>query len=252
MALAAAHFQTGAAARERAALLWLEALEEDGEPAAPHIVASDAMHRQVVTQYVPVNDKPGPSKALLQSAPLTRERRPRTFTRAWLTDDTVFLSWPDAEPDIDIRRALDGLCAKVTRIGHSSSLVQVWVADNGEIGETSWAPDEERAEMYLRIAAPGTLEHLEQRYNERAVGRFTSLTAIADDPSDKKAQREAKSRLKEEFGEGPPARLRPSLSISRSYARPASRDVDAPAPGSAFSPHLIVRTLERNDSIYRH
>jgi hypothetical protein len=78
------------------------------------------------------------------------------------------------------------------------------------------------------------------------------LTAIADDPSDKKAQREAKSRLKEEFGEGPPARLRPSLSISRSYARPASRDVDAPAPGSAFSPHLIVRTLERNDSIYRH
>ena len=252
MALAAAHFQTGADARERAALLWLEAIEKGGEPAAPLIVASDAMHRQVVTQYVPVNDKPGPSEALLQSAPLTRERQPRTFTRAWLTDDTVFLLWPDAEPDGDTRRVLEDLCAKVTRIGHSSSLVQMWMSDDGEVGEPSWTPDDDRAEIYLRIAVAGTLDHLEQRYNADAVGRFASLTAIADDPSEKRAQSEAKARLKEEFGERPPARLRPSLSISRGYARPAPRDVDRPARGTAFSPHFIVRTLERKDGPYRH
>jgi CRISPR-associated protein Csb2 len=130
MALAAAHFHTGADVRERAALLWLEALEKDGEPAAPLIVAADAMHRQVVTQYAPVNDKAGPSKALLQSAPLTRERQPRTFTRAWLADDTVFLLWPDAEPDGDTRTALEALCAAATAPAMSALAIarrQAWL-----------------------------------------------------------------------------------------------------------------------------
>lgn len=262
MALAAAHFQTGADARERAALLWLEALEKDGEPVAPRIVASDAMHRQVVTQYVPVNDSNDGFKiknkkiVVFQEIGQTgvrRERQDRTFTRAWLTDDTVFLLWPEAEPDDLARDALEGLCAKVSRIGHSSSLVQMWMADKGEIGKPGWTPDDDRAEIHLRIAVAGTLDHLEQRYNAEAVGRFASLTALADDPSDKKGQREAKDRLKEEFGAGPPARLRPSLSIARGYARPTPRDTDEPARGSVFSPqHLIVRVLERKDSDYRH
>jgi CRISPR-associated protein Csb2 len=81
MALAAAHFQTGADPGEREALLWLQSLKKDGEPAAPCIVAPDAMQRGVVSHYVPVNDKAGPSTAMLQSAPLTRERQPRTFAR---------------------------------------------------------------------------------------------------------------------------------------------------------------------------
>src|SRR5262249_43829647 len=89
MALAAATYETVADPREREALRWLQSLEKDGEPAAPCIVAPDAMQRAAVTHYVPVNDKPGPSKSMLQSAPLTRDRRPRTFARAWLTDDTV-------------------------------------------------------------------------------------------------------------------------------------------------------------------
>lgn len=49
-----------------------------------------------------------------------------------------------------------------------------------------------------------------------------------------------------------PPTQRPSLSIARGYARAAPSDVDAPARGSAFSPHLIVRVLERKDSVYRH
>jgi CRISPR-associated protein Csb2 len=220
MALAAAHFQTGADARERAALLWLEALENDGEPAAPRIAAADAMHRQVVTQHVPVNDKSGPSKALLQSARLTRERQPRIFTRAWLTDDTVFLMWPDTEPDAVTRAALAGLCAKVTRIGHSSSLVQMWIADKGEASEASWVPDHDRAEIHLRIAVPGTLEYLEQRYNAEAAERYADLKCIEEAPPDKKALKAAKDRLKEEFGQGPPARLvRASPSAVAMHAR---------------------------------
>lgn len=128
MALVASHFETGAEPREREALLWLQSLEKDGEPAAPCIVAPEAVQRAVVTHYVPVNDRPGPSKAMLQSVPLTRERRPRTFARAWLADDIVHMVWLDAEPTEMVRDALDALCAKVTRIGHSSSLVQMWIA----------------------------------------------------------------------------------------------------------------------------
>src|SRR5262249_1438029 len=84
MALAAAHFVIGADPREREALIWLQSLERDGEPVAPSIFAADVVHRAVVMHYVPINDKPGPSKTLLQSVPLTRERQRRTFTRAWL------------------------------------------------------------------------------------------------------------------------------------------------------------------------
>jgi CRISPR-associated protein Csb2 len=126
------------------------------------------------------------------------------------------------------------------------------MADAEEIGELNWVPDEDRTEISLRVAVPGTLEYLEQCYNAQAVERFASLKVVADDPSDKKAQKEARQRLKEEFSDEAPARLWPSLSISRGYARPAAPDTDKPARGSVFSPHLIVRTLERKEGRYRH
>jgi CRISPR-associated protein Csb2 len=74
------------------ALEWLENL------GSPQMRASGGEARAVVTHYVPVNDAAGPSKAMLQSVPLTRDRQPRTFARTWLDDDTVWLVWPDAEP----------------------------------------------------------------------------------------------------------------------------------------------------------
>jgi CRISPR-associated protein Csb2 len=115
MALAATHFQTGADPSERAALCWLENLEDRDQRKAPAIVASDVTHRAAVVQYVPVNDDSGHSTAALQSAPLPRARQPRTFARAWLESDTVFLFWPEAEPDEAVRSALAALCSKVSR-----------------------------------------------------------------------------------------------------------------------------------------
>src|ERR1043166_7679696 len=86
MALAAAYFQTGRDPDERAALVWLEGLNE-----APAIRAGACIERALVTHYVPVNDKAGPAKVLLQSAPLTRDRQARTFARAILDDDMAYL-----------------------------------------------------------------------------------------------------------------------------------------------------------------
>ncbi len=254
MALAAAHFQTESEPSEREALLWLEGLDP-----APAICASECAERAVVTHYVPVNDKAGPSKALLQSAPLTRDRQPRTFARAHLESEIAYVVWPSAEPSQPIRQALESLCSKVTRIGHSSSLVQMWIVAPGEGGEDralkepNWVPDERRATVHLRVPGPGTLADLERRYNGQALDLFAELQVTAADDSDKKAQKAALKRLNEEFPDGAPAQLRPQLSAYRGYARAASSgDQATSAPGTVFSPHPVILTLEREDGPYRH
>lgn len=247
MAMAAAYFETGADPIERQALEWLEALDQ-----APLMKVPEAIQRAVVTHYVPVNDKAGPSTAMLQSAPLARDRQPRTFARAWLETDTAFLVWPDAKPDGRILLGLKSLCAKVTRIGHSSSLVQMWVAQPEEVGEPNWVPDEDRAVIRLRIATPGTLVDLERRYNGQALATYVALKAAAEDDSDHKARKAAKNRLKEEFPNGPPRQERPRLTITQGYARPNPSEEAVTVPGSVFDPHLIIVSLEPGDTPYRY
>ncbi len=245
MALAAAHFATGDDPAERAALEWLESLP------APELVAPDAIERPVVTHYVPVNDKAGPSKAPLQSANgLTRTRQPRTFARAWLADDTVFLSWPDAAPDKQQYAALAALAGKVTRIGHSISLVQMWATQEPPAAKANWLPDEARATKRLRVPGDGSLRYLERQFNRAGVDEFFTLTALAEHPTDKTVQRAAKTVLKEKFQNQPPARLRPELSLSHGYA-PRADVAESAAPGTVFDPRLFVLQLRRLDGPYR-
>jgi CRISPR-associated protein Csb2 len=248
MALAAAHFLTGEEPAEREALEWLENIST-----APSVRAGDAIARAVVTQYVPVNDKKAhESKAFLQSAPLPRVRQERTFARAFLDSDTVYLSWEAIDPPEAILRALETLSFKVSRIGHSSSLVQMWLATAGEVGEANWVPDDDRAELHLRVPAPGTLEDLERRYRRDAVETWADLQVTAADAADKKAQKAARKRLKEEFPDGPPAQLHPELSLYQGYSRAGAPRGDVAAPGTVFSPHLTVLALKREDGPYRH
>jgi len=252
MALAAAHFQTGADPAEREALTWVERLEE-----TPVIRAGSHVERRPVTQYVPVNDRPGdrstPPTAPIQSAPqLARGRQPRTFARAFLEDDVVYMAWPSAEPPEPVRDALRALCSKVTRIGHSSSLVQMWLAAGDEVSEPTWAPNEERAAVYLRVPGRGTLAELERAYNGKAVEGYADLLVAAADDTDRKVQRAAKKRLKEGFPGGAPPQLRPRLSVYRGYAPvDAAREADS-GRGTVFSPHPIVLTLEREDGAQRY
>jgi CRISPR-associated protein Csb2 len=248
MALAAAHFETGADPSEREALEWFEKLDSP-----PLIHAAAASPRALVTHYVPVNDKAGPAKAILQSAPaLTRDRQERTFARAWLDDEVVYMSWPDAEPPDATRAALGRLCGKVTRIGHSASLVQMWLAFSDEIKDPTWVPDAERAEIYLRVAGPGTLEYLERCYNAVEVEKWGDLKVKASDEADKAAQTAAKKSLKEKYpNNGRPVRRRPELRNFEGYARPYPSAGTATAPGTVFSPHFIARTIERESGPYR-
>ena len=245
MALAAAHFQTGAEPTERKALEWLEGLP------APLLRAGAAHPRAAVTHYVPVNDAAGPSKALLHSLPLSRDRQPRTFARAWLDDEVVYFAWREAEPSAELRLSLESLSAKVTRLGHSSSLVQMWTATPDEVPGPNWQPDTDRAEVHLRVVGPGTIEDLERRYNQHGTDGFADLLLAADDDSDKAAQKAARKRLKSEFQNEPPPRIRPELSLYQGYARVELTAAKPAVPGTVFSPHLIVLVQEPKEGPYQ-
>lgn len=266
MALAAAHFQTGADRSEREALRWLDGSTRGGEISPPQIAAPDAMQRAIVTRFVPVNprledekkarkkeEKKGKSPPPpLQSVPgWIRTRQERTFARAWLEEDTVYCLWPDLDPPEVHRQALAQLCAKVTRIGHSSSLVQMWLAGSGETIEPNWLPDEERATLRLRIAGPGTLEFLEREYNAMAVEDYACLQVAAKTATNDKDRKSARKQLKERYGNNQPPRQRPRLSLYHGYARSDARAESKAAPGSLFSPHYIALRLEREESSYR-
>ncbi|MGH8644131.1 MAG: type I-G CRISPR-associated protein Csb2 [Gammaproteobacteria bacterium] len=251
MALAATHFQTGADTAERAALLWLEGVERGGEISAPAIAAQEATHRAIVKHYVPVNDKAGPSKALLHSLPLTRDRQDRVFARAWLEDDRVYMHWPHLDPPAHHRNALAGLCYKVTRIGHPSSLVQMWLAEADEIGEPNWVPDDMRAIVRLRILGPGTLDYLEQQYNAAAVEDYGNLKVTEMQADNLRARRAARNRLREAYGNQPPRQQRPQLSLYQGYARPAQETATASVANTFFSPYLLVLQLGAKQGPYQ-
>src|SRR5690606_26706374 len=158
--------------------------------------------------------------------------------------------WPDLDPPESHRRALEKLCGKVTRIGHSSSLVHVWLANEEEIREPDWMPDDDRAAVHLRIAGPGTLAYLEQEYNAIAIDGYANLRVEAETAADNKTRKNARKKLKEQYDNQPPPQQPPRLSLYQGYARPASTEEEA-ARGSVFSPYLIVTRLEREDGPFR-
>jgi CRISPR-associated protein Csb2 len=164
MAMAAAHFHTQGGVEERRALEWLQSQSE-----APHLQVPEFAYRRSsqtrvpLETYVPVNDTHG---GILQ-----RSRQPRSFPTARLFDDKVYLVWNSDAP-AEIRHALEALCAKVTRIGHSSSLVQMWLLDKEEQVQPTLIADNQLSDRKLRVAGSGTLEYLEQSFS---AGRYPRL-----------------------------------------------------------------------------
>ncbi|MBL1263960.1 type I-G CRISPR-associated protein Csb2 [Methylomicrobium sp. RS1] len=142
MALAAAWFETGQDKQEGEALRWLESIS-----VPPQIAASGAELRKTVISYVPINDvalagkkkidelKDNANTQLddLKAAGLYllaeyRLRQPRSFPIAIPHNPVVHLIWPVKIPDLH-RLALIDLSRKVTSVGHSASLVQMWLED---------------------------------------------------------------------------------------------------------------------------
>ena len=232
MAMAAAYFEsrpepseTSALAEwreEESALRWLEEL------GPPTILGSPEIDRRAVLDvYVPPNDM-GPSKRT--SIPAYRtNRQPRTFPKVRPRQSTLFLHWPDAEPADAHRAALNRVCAKVIRIGHSSSLVRMWVDDEAPVATSGWVPVREAnlaaAEERFRTVGPGCLEYLREQHNGEAAERFYEFCTRIESATGKKDKDQAKAEFQAVFGTkfaksvAAPASRRPTLSMTQAYQR---------------------------------
>lgn len=89
-----------------------------------------------------------------------RTRQVRTFPVVLPETPTFAFLWPTADPSPH-RPALERLCARVTRLGHSSSLVRCVVVDR-DVTPTLVPSDE--GDVVLRVVGPGQLERLDRAF----------------------------------------------------------------------------------------
>ena len=230
MALAAAYFETinqgYDSQAERAALEWLATL------APPDIAIPAHSLRDVRDTYVPVNDQSS------ENALLRRTRQPRSFPRVYVGDNPVTFVWNvDPASAADHIHALECLCRRVTRIGHSSSLV--WARLQRTVGDVlpSLVCDDNAFSERLRVVDTGSLERLEHAYNKAASDAFAEIrSTIAN--SKGAEQKKLKAKLAESFPAGTPKSLRPVVSLWQGY-----RTQNAPQAGictSVFDERMVV------------
>ena len=107
---------------------------------------------------------PAPAKKAIETAqallPERRTRHKRTFPVVVPARSTFAFLWPEAAP-ADHVEALQSLCGRVTRLGHSSSLVRCTLIER--VIEPSLVP-RSTGEHTLRVVGPGQLERLEEAY----------------------------------------------------------------------------------------
>ncbi len=224
MAMAAAHFESGAEARLRAALEWIESAPP------PAIYASDAFERSPVRTYVPANDE---AKGILN-----RSRQERSFPRIRPHEDSVYFIWREPVAP-EIRSAMEELCSRVTRVGHSISAAQMWVLDEGAEPSANWLPMDGMAEMRMRVAEPGTLRALEESFNGAAIERYDEL---ADAMARAKGKEKARLRreMQSEFPAGRPVSRRPQLTRWVGYGRPGGAALGAGTVSGPFDEDFVV------------
>ncbi|MFP4069769.1 MAG: type I-U CRISPR-associated protein Csb2 [Opitutales bacterium] len=262
MAMAAAYFESRpdpseasvmeSWAAEEAALRWLEDLE------APAIFGSEKVDRRDVLEvYVPPNDM-GPTKRTVIPAYRTN-RQPRTFPKVRPHQDTLYLHWPNTQPTDTQRAALERICAKVIRIGHSSSLVRMWVSAEPPDQQSGWVPARERngsiSREHFRMPGPGCLDYLREQYNGEAVERFYDFHTRIESAKGKRDKDQAKAEFKREFGIPwkpslpPPASRRPVLSMTQAYQRVSSAPDELTPASTVFDDTLLILDKREGPSL---
>jgi CRISPR-associated protein Csb2 len=123
---------------------------------------AEAALEKVKREAVAIDTRPS-DKALAMAIALLPERRTRqvrTFPAVLPETPTFAFLWPTADPSPH-RAALEHLCARVTRLGHSSSLVRCSVVDRDII--PTLVPYDE-GDVVLRTVGPGQLERLNRAF----------------------------------------------------------------------------------------
>jgi CRISPR-associated protein Csb2 len=162
MALVAGWGESGEDADQRAALEWLETLDQ---PALA--VPLDVSQRTSFTSYVPVNDdsspmgKKGPFGAM-GGLPIGRNRQPRQFPAVVPDPPTLFLIW-NVDIPANLRPALEKVCGQATYLGHSATPVRVWIEDQPPA--PTLIPADNGASHHLRMFGNGRLAYLKNRFD---------------------------------------------------------------------------------------
>lgn len=120
--------------------------------------ALEKVRRDAVT----IDHKPS-DKALKTAIALMPERRTRhlrTFPVVLPETPTFAFLWPKADPK-DHRAALTRLCARVTRLGHSSSLVRCTMVERDML--PTLVPSDD-GDVVLRVVGPGQLDRLDRAF----------------------------------------------------------------------------------------
>lgn len=271
MALVAAHYETRPLAEDGAAALaaWaeerrcLEWLEQQDAPSMHCVQVPKEQRRSVVKFYVPVNDttlttrpagvKDAEMRSALGVMPAFRSKQERTFPAISLgiedQRNRVHLIWRETQLPTELAPAFQRLTAKVIRVGHSSSLTMVWIADASAVPPATLLPESSakasRNAIKLRSIVPGFLADLDQRFNAEEINTFFDLSAKIQTTTGA-ARNKVKETFKERFGEdwrasvAAPVRRPPFVGVSQSYSESQSEDVQ-PTP-TIFDPEIIVLT----------
>ncbi|QDU47879.1 type I-G CRISPR-associated protein Csb2 [Gimesia panareensis] len=115
--------------------------------------------------------------------PQFRGKRPRTFPTTWVGDAISYVRWSSVDDLQQHTPALRRLCSKVTRIGHASSLVRMWIADElpgDDEPIQSWEPTDTIAELYVRKVSPNFFESLKGLYGEDVRMQHEQLSAAIE------------------------------------------------------------------------
>lgn len=126
--------------------------------------AKNAEAKLIAARNAPNIVEANPSDKALETArallPERRTRQARTFPVVIPETPVFAFVWQDSDPG-EQRAALERLCARVTRLGHSSSLVRCTVVDR-EIVPTLVPSD--TGHITLRVVGGGQLERLEAAF----------------------------------------------------------------------------------------
>jgi len=120
--------------------------------------ALETVKREAVAVHVQPSDKA--LKTATALLPERRTRQVRTFPVVLPETPTFAFLWPTADPSSH-RAALQQLCARVTRLGHSSSLVRCNVVDRAR---TPMLVPSDEGDVVLRVVGPGQLERLDRAF----------------------------------------------------------------------------------------
>lgn len=154
--------------RETETVEALEALRTEGTATAAKLrsaekAVTDARSRYAAELLRASSEATANAASLAVAAALLPEgrvRQPRSFPSVTPDDPCVHLVWPRAEAGVHAA-ALATLAARVTRLGHSASLVAVRVVDRPP--SPNWWPSD-TGEQVMRSVAPGQLQRLVQAW----------------------------------------------------------------------------------------